>query len=73
MPVLRLRFARFMRLIRNGTVPIVPDFEVTARKLVFLARELATRTHILTDWQIRQGRSSMVQLLEHYFSELGAG
>lgn len=28
---------------------------------------------ILTDGQIRQGPSAMVQLLEHYFSEQGAG
>lgn len=35
MPVLRLRDARFMRRIRNGTVPNVPDVEVTARQLDF--------------------------------------
>lgn len=46
MPVLRLRDARFMRRIRNGTVPNVPDVEVTARQLDFLARELATRRKI---------------------------
>ncbi|EAM7243330.1 ATP-dependent endonuclease [Salmonella enterica] len=73
MPVLRLRDARFMRRIRNGTVPNVPDVEVTARQLDFLARELATRPQNLTDRQIRQGLSAMVQLLEHYFSEQGAG
>ncbi|EBN0565781.1 ATP-dependent endonuclease [Salmonella enterica] len=73
MPVLRLRDARFMRRIRNGTVPNVPDVEVTARQLHFLARELATRPQNLTDGQIRQGLSAMVQLLEHYFSEQGAG
>ncbi|EJD1357385.1 ATP-dependent endonuclease [Salmonella enterica] len=73
MPVLRLRDARFMRRIRNGTVPNVPDVEVTARQLDFLARELATRPQNLTDGQIRQGLSAMVQLLEHYFSEQGAG
>ncbi|MGK3294579.1 hypothetical protein ACSLNR_20160 [Escherichia coli] len=28
MPVLRLRDARFMRRIRNGTVPNVPNVEV---------------------------------------------
>lgn len=71
MPVLRLRDARFMRRIRNGTVPNVPDVEVTARQLDFLARELATRPQNLTDGQIRQGLSAMVQLLEHYF--FGAG
>ncbi|MGK7489952.1 DUF2813 domain-containing protein, partial [Salmonella enterica] len=59
--------------IRNGTVPNVPDVEVTARQLDFLARELATRPQNLTDGQIRQGLSAMVQLLEHYFSEQGAG
>ncbi|EBY8676163.1 ATP-dependent endonuclease [Salmonella enterica] len=73
MPVLRLRDARFMRRIRNSTVPNVPDVEVTARQLDFLARELATRPQNLTDGQIRQGLSAMVQLLEHYFSEQGAG
>lgn len=73
MPVLRLRDARFMRRIRNATVPNVPDVEVTARQLDFLARELATRPQNLTDGQIRQGLSAMVQLLEHYFSEQGAG
>ncbi|EEO0968671.1 ATP-dependent endonuclease [Salmonella enterica subsp. enterica serovar Java] len=73
MPVLRLRDARFMRRISNGTVPNVPDVEVTARQLDFLARELATRPQNLTDGQIRQGLSAMVQLLEHYFSEQGAG
>ncbi|MGP0658468.1 ATP-dependent endonuclease [Citrobacter freundii] len=73
MPVLRLRDARFMRRIRNGTVPDSADVEVTARQLDFLARELATRPQNLTDGQIRQGLSAMVQLLEHYFSEQGAG
>ncbi len=33
MPVLRLRDARFMRRIRSGTVPDVPDVEITARQL----------------------------------------
>lgn len=71
MPVLRLRDARFMRRIRNGTVPDMPDVEVTARELDFLARELVSRPQNLTDGQIRQGLSAMVQLLEHYFSEQG--
>jgi len=70
-PVLRLRDARFMRRIRNGTVPNMPDVEVTARELDFLARELVSRPQNLTDGQIRQGWSAMVQLLEHYFSEQG--
>ncbi|MBC6557035.1 ATP-dependent endonuclease [Citrobacter braakii] len=73
MPVLRLRDARFMRRIRNGTVPDSAEIEVTARQLDFLARELATRPQNLTDGQIRQGLSAMVQLLEHYFSEQGSG
>lgn len=68
-PVLRLRDARFMRRIRNGTVPNMPEVEVTARELDFLARELVSRPQNLTDGQIRQGLSAMVQLLEHYFSE----
>jgi len=71
MPVLRLRDARFMRRIRNGTVPDMPDVEVTARELDYLARELVARPQNLTDGQIRQGLSAMVQLLEHYFSEQG--
>ena len=73
MPVLRLRDARFMRRIRNGTVPNVPNVEVTARQLDFLARELSSHPQNLSDGQIRQGLSAMVQLLEHYFSEQGAG
>lgn len=72
-PVLRLRDARFMRRIRNGTVPNMPEEEVTARELDFLARELVSRPQNLTDGQIRQGLSAMVQLLEHYFSEQGTG
>ena len=72
-PVLRLRDARFMRRIRNGTVPNMPEVEVTARELDFLARELVSRPQNLTDGQIRQGLSAMVQLLEHYFSEQGTG
>jgi putative ATP-dependent endonuclease of OLD family len=71
MPVLRLRDARFMRRIRNGTVPTMPDVEITARQLDFLSRELVTSPQNLSDGQIRQGLSAMVQLLEHYFSEQG--
>jgi len=72
MPVLRLRDARFMRRIRNGAVPNMPDVEVTARELDHLARDLVARPQNLTDGQIRQGLSAMVQLLEHYFSEQGS-
>jgi Predicted ATP-dependent endonuclease of the OLD family len=72
MPVLRLRDARFMRRIRNGTVPNTPDVEITARQLDFLSRELVTSPQNLSDAQIRQGLSAMVQLLEHYFSEQGS-
>ncbi len=61
----------FMRRIRNGTVPNVPNVEVTARQLDFLARELSSHPQNLSDGQIRQGLSAMVQLLEHYFSEQG--
>ncbi len=70
MPVLRLRDARFMRRIRNGTVPNVPNVEVTARQPRF---SLVNYPHIrkISDGQIRQGLSAMVQLLEHYFSEQG--
>ncbi|KFC09163.1 putative OLD family ATP-dependent endonuclease [Trabulsiella guamensis ATCC 49490] len=70
-PVLRLRDARFMRRISSGTVPHLPDVEVTARQLDFLSRELVRSPQNLTDAQIRQGLSAMVQLLEHYFSEQG--
>lgn len=73
MPVLRLRDARFMRRIRNGTVPDMPDVEVTARQLDVLSRELVNRPQNLSDGQIRQGLSAMVQLLEHYFTEQGSG
>lgn len=44
---------------------------MTAGELDFLARELVARPQNLTDGQIRQGLSAMVQLLEHYFSEQG--
>ena len=69
MPVLRLRDARFMRRIHNGTVPHSPQIEITARQLDFLSRELVRHPQNLTDGQIRQGLSAMVQLLEHYFAE----
>ncbi|WP_448944486.1 ATP-dependent endonuclease [Klebsiella michiganensis] len=69
MPVLRLRDARFMRRIHNGTVPHSPQIEITARQLDFLSRELVHHPQNLTDGQIRQGLSAMVQLLEHYFAE----
>ncbi len=55
MPVLRLRDARFMRRIRSGTVPDVPDVEITARQLDYLSRELVTSPQNLSDGQIRQG------------------
>ncbi|WP_165747422.1 ATP-dependent endonuclease [Klebsiella aerogenes] len=69
MPVLRLRDARFMRRIHNGTVPHSPQIEITARQLGFLSRELVNHPQNLTDGQIREGLSAMVQLLEHYFAE----
>lgn len=69
MPVLRLRDARFMRRIHNGTVPHSPEIEITARQLDFLSRELVSHPQNLSDGQIRQGLSAMVQLLEHYFAE----
>ncbi len=37
------------------------------------ARESSSHPQNLSDGQIRQGLSAMVQLLEHYFSEQGAG
>ncbi|MCJ6354983.1 ATP-dependent endonuclease [Klebsiella pneumoniae] len=69
MPVLRLRDARFMRRIHNGTVLHSPQIEITARQLDFLSRELVSHPQNLSDGQIRQGLSAMVQLLEHYFAE----
>ncbi|WLI78516.1 ATP-dependent endonuclease [Kosakonia sp. H02] len=72
-PVLRLRDARFMRRIRNGSMPDTPLMESTARQLDFLSRELVSRPQNLTDAQIRHGLSAMVQLLEHYFAEQGSG
>ncbi|MDO6858180.1 ATP-dependent endonuclease [Klebsiella pneumoniae] len=69
MPVLRLRDARFMRRIHNGTVPHSPQIEITARQLDFLSRELVSHPQNLSDGQIRQGLSAMVQLFEHYFAE----
>ncbi|HBR1273231.1 TPA: ATP-dependent endonuclease [Klebsiella pneumoniae] len=69
MPVLRLRDARFMRRIHNGTVPHSPQIEITARQLDILSRELVSHPQNLSDGQIRQGLSAMVQLLEHYFAE----
>ncbi|MDW7265703.1 ATP-dependent endonuclease [Klebsiella pneumoniae] len=69
MPVLRLRDARFMRRIHNGTVPHSPQIEITARQLDFLSRELVSHPQNLSDGQIRQGLSAMVQQLEHYFAE----
>lgn len=69
MQVLRLRDARFMRRIHNGTVPHSPQIEITARQLDFLSRELVSHPQNLSDGQIRQGLSAMVQLLEHYFAE----
>lgn len=69
MPVLRLRDARYMRRIHNGTVPHSPQIEITARQLDFLSRELVSHPQNLSDGQIRQGLSAMVQLLEHYFAE----
>ncbi|MHA6303160.1 ATP-dependent endonuclease [Klebsiella quasipneumoniae] len=68
-PVLRLRDARFMRRIHNGTVPHSPQIEITARQLDFLSRELVSHPQNLSDGQIREGLSAMVQLLEHYFAE----
>ena len=55
MPVLRLRDARFMRRIHNGTVPHSPQIEITARQLDFLSRELVSHPQNLSDGQIRQG------------------
>ena len=58
-----------VRRIHNGTVPHSPQIEITARQLDFLSRELVHHPQNLTDGQIRQGLSAMVQLLEHYFAE----
>ncbi len=71
-PVLRMRDARFIRRLRSGTAPSDVQTEVTARQLDLLAKELVSRPQNLTDSQLRQGLSAMVQLLEHYFAEQGA-
>ena len=42
MPVLRCVMPVLCAIIRNGTVPNVPNVEVTARQLDFLARELSS-------------------------------
>ena len=68
-PVLRLRDARFMRRIHSAEIPTGPEVEITARQLDVLSRELIASPQNLTDAQLRQGLSAMVQLLEHYFSE----
>ena len=74
MPVLRLRDARFMRRIRNGTVPNVPQCGESPRASSISSPVSCPSTSAnLSDGQIRQGLSAMVQLLEHYFSEQGAG
>ncbi|NDJ58301.1 ATP-dependent endonuclease [Enterobacteriaceae bacterium 4M9] len=71
-PVLRLRDARFIRRIRGGSVPAVQDAGINEPELERLARELAARPQQLSDAQLRQGLSAMVQLLEHYFIEQGS-
>ncbi len=71
-PVLRLRDARFIRRIRGGSLPAVQDGGINERELERLARELAARPQQLSDAQLRQGLSAMVQLLEHYFIEQGS-
>ncbi len=63
MPVLRLRDARFMRSIHNGTVPHSPQIEITARQLDFLSRELVSHPQNLSDGQIRQGLSAWCNCL----------
>ena len=70
MPVLRLRDARFMRRIRNGTVPHMPEVEVTARELDFRHASWF-RVRKISPMGKSAGLSAMVQLLEHYFSEQG--
>lgn len=71
-PVLRLRDARFIRRMRGGSLPVSPGVESNVRDLERLARELAARPQQLSDTQLRQGLTAMVQLLEHYFIEQGA-
>ncbi|QUI97171.1 hypothetical protein KCP76_19000 [Salmonella enterica subsp. enterica serovar Weltevreden] len=55
MPVLRLRDARFMRRIRNGTVPNVPDAPRSRpHSWIFWRVSRATRPQNLTDGQTCQ-------------------
>ena len=68
-PVLRLRDARFLRRRRSEKLAQPVETEMTAQQLDILAKELVRRPQNLTNNQLRQGLSAMVQLLEHYFSE----
>ncbi len=73
MPVLRLRDARFMRRIRNGTVPMSLMWKSPRASSISSPVGYPHIRKISSDGQIHQGLSAMVQLLEHYFSEQGAG
>lgn len=71
-PVLRLRDARFMRRLKSRAVMQIPESDITAGQWDLLTRELVANPQNLSDSQVRQGLSAMMQLLEHYFSEQSA-
>ncbi len=53
----------------EGEALVLEEIDELARQLDFLSRELVSHPQNLSDGQIRQGLSAMVQLLEHYFAE----
>lgn len=69
-PVLRLRDARFNRRLHlEADASGDPSsFNQLASQIETLTRDLQSRPQNLTDGALRQGLSTMQQLLEHYFS-----
>lgn len=69
MPVLRLRDARFYATDPQRHRSALAADRNYRSPACFLSRELVHHPQNLTDGQIRQGLSAMVQLLEHYFAD----
>lgn len=68
-PVLRLRDARFSRrLPHDGGGANQPQLSALVSQIEALTRDVVSRPHSLSDGALRQGLSTMQQLLEHYFS-----
>lgn len=69
-PVLRLRDARFNRRMHLEPTQHSDeaDFNALAEQIDNLTRDLQSRPQNLTDSALRQGLTTMQQLLEHYFS-----